>query len=376
MMKKNTMKAALLLLGGCGMAVLLLWQYRAAAEGAKAGLAACGNVLIPALFPFLALSVIIGGSSAGKILSAPVGVLGKLLYGAPKRLGAAILLSWIGGYPAGAKVLAEQLEHGDITPQDAEKALCFCVNSGPAFMTGVVGGAVFGSATVGLGIFGCQLVAGVLTARLMLWKTPFATELPHLPKHMEEPFASLLVRAVTGASASMIAMCAFVVFFTTLTAILQACGVLGAAAGVLSTITGGILTVEGAKCLLAGLLEICGGSAAAVSLLPRQAALVLPFLLSFSSLSVICQVSACFPAGCVPLGRFFRSRLLHGLLTQALALPWLWPLTDTTQTFASGNNVFYGDASTAVGTLCLLGMCSILFLTLEYGASGGRHRPG
>ena len=366
-MRKQDLGVWLLALGTAALGAALLGRSQAAAEGARLGLAACGTTLIPALFPFLALSVFVAATPVSDLLTGPVGKLTGALYGAPRVLGPAVLLSWIGGYPAGAKVLAEQLEQGVISPEDAELALCFCVNSGPAFMTGVVGAGVFGSASAGLGLFGCQLLAGAVGGRLMLRGRRFSplALAGGGRQGRREPLSAALVRSVTGAAASMLAMCAFVVFFSTLAALLRACGVLPAASGVLSALSGGILTPRGAEGLLTGMLEVCGGSTMAGSLPPEQAALALPFVLSFSSLSVICQVASCFPPGRLKMGMFLRSRFLHGLLTAALASPWLWQRARTAGAFASGSHVLAGDGRTAAGTVCLLGMCAILFLTIE-----------
>ena len=371
-MKGVGKQALLLTLGTAALgAGLVIWP-QAAAEGARQGLSACGAILIPALFPFLALSVFAASTRVADLLTGPVGGAARALYGAPGTLAPAVLLSWIGGYPAGAKAMAELMERDRISSQDAELALCFCVNSGPAFMTGVVGAGIFGSAAVGLGLFGCQLAAGVVTGRILLRGKSFSPLTRETTQSRRgSPLAEALVRSVTGAASSMVAMCAFVVLFSAVAAVLRAAGLLTWGAAALSRASGGWLTEQGGECLLTGMLEVCGGSAAAASLPPGQAALVLPFMLSFGSLSVIFQVLSCFPGGRVKAGPFLRSRILHGLLTEALAAPWLWRRAGTAEAFASGSAVLAADGRSAAGTLCLLGMCAVLFLTIE-GTGRGR----
>ena len=374
-MAKHGRKALLLTLGTAALGGGLLIWPQAAAEGARQGLSACGSILIPALFPFLALSVFAASTTAADLLEGPVGAAARLLYGAPKKLAPAVLLSWIGGYPAGAKAMSQLLERDRITPEDAELALCFCVNSGPAFLSGVVGAGIFGSPAVGMGLFGCQLAAGVITGRLLLWGKTFSCAAQEkVQTRRGLPLAEALVRSVTGAASSMVAMCAFVVIFSAAAGVLRAAGLLMWGAEALSTATGGWLTPQGGECLLTGMLEVCGGSAAAAALPLRQAALVLPFMLSFGSLSVIFQVLSCFPAGRIKAGPFLWSRLLHGLLTEALAAPWLWMRAGTAEAFASGSAVLAEDSHAVAGSLCLLGMCAILFLTIE-GTASGREVP-
>ncbi|MEG2087693.1 MAG: sporulation protein, partial [Angelakisella sp.] len=129
------------------LAWLLLSQNNAAAEGARRGLSLCGTVIIPSLFPFLVLAAALPNLEAGLLLCAPARLLGGL-YAAPPRLAPALLMSWLGGYPAGAKVLAGQLDAGELSSQNVERALCFCVNSGPAFLVTVVGLGLFGDLRV------------------------------------------------------------------------------------------------------------------------------------------------------------------------------------------------------------------------------------
>ena len=58
---KNTLPA----LGGLLGAALLIGYAPAAAEGAMRGLSACGRVILPAVFPFLAVSVFLAGAPGG-----------------------------------------------------------------------------------------------------------------------------------------------------------------------------------------------------------------------------------------------------------------------------------------------------------------------
>ena len=88
-------------------------------------------------------------------------------------------------------------------------------------------------------------------------------------------------------------------------------------------LTRGGIAGEVAHCFFTGLLEICAGSALAAELPPTEAGKILPFLLSFGGLSVCCQVLACFGEEPLPWGKLLWGRLLHGLFTALLAVPWL-----------------------------------------------------
>ena len=158
---KNTLPA----LGGLLGAALLIGYAPAAAEGAMRGLSACGRVILPAVFPFLAVSVFLAGAPGGAGLAALLSGVMRYCFRLPASAAPALLMSWIGGYPAGAKTLAELRRQGALTARETEEAAPVLIYSGPAYMAGVVGGRIFGSTVVGIFLFLCQLatqLVGVL----------------------------------------------------------------------------------------------------------------------------------------------------------------------------------------------------------------------
>ena len=113
-MKQRT-KDFLLVLGWGGGAAALLFCSPSVGEGVRQGLAVCAAIMIPSLFPFLILSDFLGHTRIGALLERPLGGLMARLYRCPKELAPAILMSWVGGYPAGARVLAGMVECGALS---------------------------------------------------------------------------------------------------------------------------------------------------------------------------------------------------------------------------------------------------------------------
>ena len=138
-----------------------------------------------------------------------------------------------------------------------------------------------------------------------------------------EPAAVLLVRSVGSAASSAVNICAFVVLLSAFAEVFSACGLFPLLERGVAFLTRGGIAGEVAHCFFTGLLEICAGSALAAELPPTEAGKILPFLLSFGGLSVCCQVLACFGEEPLPWGKLLWGRLLHGLFTALLAVPWL-----------------------------------------------------
>lgn len=359
-----------------GCTVLLGWQLlagsAAVAQGVRQSLTICGTILIPSLFPFMVLAGFLPATVAGRLAARPMTPVGRLWYGLPKAdaaaLAPALLMSWIGGYPAGARTLAALVERGRLTRENAGRALCFCVNSGPAFLVTVVGAGIFGSARAGLVLFGCQLAAGAITGRVLLG----GGGLGRLPRDTgsdggDLPVATALVSSVSSATAGMLSVCAFVLLCGGLAGLLGATGVSAALAKGLVAISGGGLSPGAALTLVNGGIEICMGCGGAGQLSPIQALTVLPFLLSFSGLSCILQVAAIAGERGIPMGRFLLSRPLHGLLTQLFAYLLLRDSCTALPVGLITSASLVRDPQSPVGALLLLAMCVILGMTLETG---------
>lgn len=355
-----------MLLAVCGgAAAVLLLCSASVGEGIRRGLAVSASVMIPSLFPFLILSDFVGRTRAGRMLEGPLGGVAEWVYRLPRQLAPALLMSWIGGYPAGVRVLAGMAERGTVSREDAEAAMACCVNSGPAFLVTVAGVGVFGAPGWGLWLFGCQLLAGAVTGRLLCRRR---IRIREGGRQGPLPASAGLVQAVASGTGGMLSICAFVVVFSALTQVLEDSGLLAFFGGRLSGLTGGILTPAGAACLGTGLLEIGGGCARAQSLPLGQGALVLPFLLSFGSCSVICQLSACFGERPAAPGRILTARLVHGALTELLAAPLLWRRFAAVSAAAlAGRPVLAPGSGGLLGALCMAAMCCILFSAIGEG---------
>lgn len=120
-----------------GMLILIL-DAKTAVRGAGEGVSLCLRVVIPSLFPFFVLSVLLTASLSGTAVPV-LRFVGKLC-GIPSGAEPLLLIGLLGGYPAGAQAVAQSYEAGRLSRRDAERMLGFCSNAGPAFLFGMIGG--------------------------------------------------------------------------------------------------------------------------------------------------------------------------------------------------------------------------------------------
>ena len=209
------------MLAASAAAALLLLRPQKAASAVRAGLALCAGTVVPSLFPFFAaisLLLQLGAAEALGRLCAPIM---RPLFRMRGVCALPLLAGLLGGYPSGAKTAASLYAQGRITRQEAELLLGFCDNCGPAFLLGCVGAGVLGDPAAGLWLYAVHilsaLLAGLLLCRLSGDRGPvlLGSALPAAPVS----FPQALTSSVTGALASTLNVCAFVVFFQVLSAL-------------------------------------------------------------------------------------------------------------------------------------------------------------
>ena len=146
--------------------VLLILRSKAVQAGVRSGLALCGRVLIPALFPFSVLSGLLLRSGGAAALGAKADGWMRRRFHLPGQAAAPLLTGLMGGYPLGAQSLAALYKAGGMTKSEAVALSAFCNHPGPAFLVGAVGASVLGEPTLGLWLWGVTVCSALLTGIL------------------------------------------------------------------------------------------------------------------------------------------------------------------------------------------------------------------
>lgn len=288
-----------LILGG-----VLIWfladAVRVRAAAAEA-LALCAGSVIPALFPFLAVSGLLLSLGFGEWASPHLAGLMTPLFRLPGCAGSALLLGLVGGYPIGAQTAADLYRSRLLTEDEARRLLTFCNNSNPVFLISVLGGGVFGSPRAGVWLWLIHILSALLTGLLFRGggrRTARLRTVPPSARSQPSSLAGAFVSAVRGASWAMLSVCGFVTLFYVMAKPLTALGGHWAPA-------------------LVGLLELFS----LTPLLPadRSGFILASGLSAWGGLSVLCQTAAVLDDTGLPLGPCFSGKAVQGLLAAALA---------------------------------------------------------
>lgn len=198
------------IVASAGMVILIL-DSRTALAGAQTGLELCIRTVIPSLFPFFLLSILLTGALSGTAspLLRPV----EQLAGIPAGSGTILITGFLGGYPTGANCISAAYRSGGLSRDDAERMLSFCNNAGPAFLFGMVG-PCFSSPATAFRLWMIHIVSAFLTSSFI----PGQANSDHVPRYAAHISASGVMRAAISA---MAVVCGWVILFRVVLAFLD-----------------------------------------------------------------------------------------------------------------------------------------------------------
>lgn len=264
--------------------------------------------MIPALFPFMALSGLIVRLDFGKLLSIPVYPFLGRLYKINKTMCTALFIGFFFGFPLGAKTVAEEYSLGHLSKQQAQYLLSFCNNIGPVYLLGFalpllgIGldseNAVLGRAAT-VFFFMIPLLYGLLL-RFTLYRRMEATPFHRKNAAEKISFLSALDCSITSACAAITRLGGYMIFFLVCNLLVEQ------TAAILKGNTSKILAFP------APLLEITSGLALSKEML--SPALSMTFL-TFGGLSCFAQTYTCIR----DTDLSFQNYCLHKFLQSIIA---------------------------------------------------------
>ena len=273
--------------------ILVITNPKVCTEGAVKGLLLSGRVIIPSLFPFTACVLFIM-KSGGLILLDFANPFTIRVFRLSPQLFSLMLLSFIGGYPVGGKLLNEAVKSGKISKENAGIMLNYCVNAGPAFIVLAVGGGILGSKKIGYLLLLAHIISSLI---LSLVFGHFIKNDNTDSENTAESFspADNFVVSVCEAASAIFSVCAYVILFSTVNEYMNC---LSEKISVLKYISP-LLEVTNA---VTGMRNI----------------VIIAFLLGFAGVSVWCQIISMGKLIKINFAVFTLSRTAHGVLSAVI----------------------------------------------------------
>ncbi len=314
-------------------AFLIILKPNICIKAALTGILLCGNVIIPSIYPFTFCVLFINRSNAANILK-PLEPIIKRLFGLNYYEFSIFLLSLIGGYPLGARLLNESKSH------NAATMINYCINAGPAFIILAVGKGVFKNVTVGWVLFLSHILSSILIALFLHKKAVYE---PPQHKKVSLNIVENFVTSASNAADTVIKICALVILFSCIGGYIEH----------FSTYLSP-LSYLGLLCEVTNAVFKCNN------------ALVVSFLLGFSGFSIWAQIFSLIKGIKINYIKFIFFRLLHGALSSLLTLIALKVLKISASTLS--NNISFNYKmfiSTPVVALSLIIMGIVLIISLS-----------
>lgn len=307
MKRKHSVRIIVLL----GMLGLIVYSKSAAAAAGRA-LQTCAVSVIPSLFPFFVLTKLL--LSGG--FSLPVSDrFAQACFGVRKECMSSFFISLLGGYPSGVAALADQYKNGVITKQDAESALCFCNNSGPAFFLSFIGGTVLNDMQQGLILYLIHILSAALCGRLLAGRSSML-QMRRI-KSAQVSASKQFPEAISESCASLLQICGLIVFFSVIVSLMEEIGLFQCMAHIPS------LPMPEVKALLCGFLELSVGILRSGD--SRFAFVLCSFIMGWGGFCVHMQAKAIWQAAGLQPRRYLYAKLLHGLLSAIFAFTCQFP---------------------------------------------------
>lgn len=299
----------------CSFAALTLCSAQVI-QSCRYAVELCLSLILPSLFPFFVLSVLLNRLGLPGYLGRLLTPLASRVYGVTGAGASALLIGLTGGYPLGAAYIADMERSGAITTREGERLLAFCNNSGPAFIIGAVGAGAFGSGKAGLLLYLCHVLSAMLTGLFFRQKDYFR-EIP--PLQLDTVYISqALPEAVKQAMGALLNVCGFVMCFTVLVGLLDAGGAFSLLCGRLSAVFG--LELQFTHAALTGVLELGSAAGALRGLSPTPLNMALAAgILGWGGISVHFQTLAVLAGSKIKGALHFAGRLISASIGMVLA---------------------------------------------------------
>lgn len=198
--------------------VLLLVFPEVSKCGVTRGLIICSNIIIPSLFPFM-VCVLMLLKSNSSIKNKLFNNLLYKIFGHNFDMFFVFILSMIGGYPIGAKLINELYNKKIINKKSANIMLLYCVNAGPAFILSIA--TVNFNKYIAIILLASHILSSIIIAILCSIKLKKSKINLNVIRTDELSFSEIFIESVADASAGILKICSFIVLFSAINAYLD-----------------------------------------------------------------------------------------------------------------------------------------------------------
>lgn len=295
--------------------ILFVINLKSSIDAAINGAKLVVNAILPTIFPFSIICNLLICYDGITLYSKILGPLICKPLGLSKNSSFPIVASFICGYPLGAKYSSDIYNLGYIHKDEYERLLNIASNAGPIFILGSVAVAMLNNIKYGY----ILLIANYLSSIIIgfITKKPSKNFKPQIDKGItfkESNFGTNLKSSIESAINTTLNVSAFVIIFSVIINIIKSNTFISAAFNLLENLIklpSGIIYN-----LLLGSVEFTNGAKliSEINLAISLKLSIISFILCFSSLSVIAQVTSIVGKDNPNLKRYISLKFLQGII--------------------------------------------------------------
>lgn len=293
---------------------------------AKSGLKLWANAVVPSLFPFFVATELLSYTNIISLLGSYLNCIMRPLFNVPGEGSFPFIMGIISGYPTGAKIVSKFKSDGICSDVEAERLLAFTNNSGPLFIIGTVGIALFGNIEIGILLLITHILSCITVGFIFrFWKCNTSSSSSSLTSFTSSTnpaisFSSLgkiIGTSITNSTHTVVLIGGFVVIFSVIISIINSSGILTLLCNILTPIFNVLkINPEFSSGFISGLIELTNG-VNIVSTIPEKAISIniifCAFLLGFGGFSVILQVFSIVSEANISIKPYVIGKLLQAI---------------------------------------------------------------
>lgn len=329
---------------------LIIFFSTELSSGIKNGMNVSMNLIIPSTFVFMIISNIIIHSNLKYVISRPFRFLAKYIFRISEHNLAIVILSLVGGYPIGAKLISNAVSQNRMSREEASNLLCYCVNCGPAFLISGIGVTIFSSFQIGLFMYLSQIIACVCIGFILSFFNRKFKKTDNPQRENEScSYPALFVNSVNDSVKSLAVICGFVIAFSAIMPIVSI---------PLNRLGGNYAAI------LQGFLEVTTGCSSLAGLPSSSSILQAAAFTAFGGICVHLQVYVMISQNHIKMTKFFIFRILYTLISVFSMKLLLAISPETANCISYNSNVnpdLYSVSPIATIFMILLGIMLLFF---------------
>jgi sporulation integral membrane protein YlbJ len=352
--RKSSIVAMLIL-----MLAMLIVYPEVSMNAAKEGINLWLFIVIPSLLPFFIINDMLTSLKIPENIGMLFSPVAKFLFGTSGYGAYVFIMSIFAGYPAGARITAQLIESKKITVEEGQRILTFSSTSGPLFIIGAVGSGMLKSSLAGYVLYISHILGAVLNGILL---RPFfknkcqknnITNAYYSNSYTED----ILSKGIMTSLVTSGFIGGYIILFSVIIALLNKAEFFIVLNNFLSKIPFLPQNAVNNICtILESSIEISNGSkiisASGVNFEIKL--LLLSFIIAFSGLSIIGQVSSVVMKTKINMKNYVASKLCHGLFSSLVCYVILKMKLFNINTFNIDSNLFIPHTIPLIEILLLI----------------------